>query len=268
MKANLHTHTTYCDGNNTPEEVVLSAIDKGFSAIGFSSHGYTPYDLRYCMKDVEGYIAEVTSLKEKYRDKIEVYLGIEEDAFEPSDRSRFDYIIGSCHYFLLDGKYYPIDSDYDYFKAGLKAFGGDVIKLSENYYENFCKYIKRRKPDIIGHFDLITKFDEVDEALLLSNKDYLALSEKYVKEALKSGSLFELNTGAISRGYRKAPYPYENLLHIINKEGGGIILSSDSHDASTLDFYFEESKKLIKDIGFSYIYTLSGGEFIKGGLIL
>jgi histidinol-phosphatase (PHP family) len=104
--------------------------------------------------------------------------------------------------------------------------------------------------------------------LLLSNKDYLALSEKYVKEALKSGSLFELNTGAISRGYRKSPYPYENLLHIIEKEGGGIILSSDSHDVSTLDFYFEESKKILKDIGFSCIYTLSGGEFIKEGLIL
>ncbi len=39
MIANFHTHTVFCDGRNTPEEVVLSAIEKGFSAIGFSGHG-------------------------------------------------------------------------------------------------------------------------------------------------------------------------------------------------------------------------------------
>lgn len=263
MKSNFHTHSTFCDGVNTPEEVVLYGIDKGFSAIGFSSHGYTPYDLRYCIKDIEGYRVEVNRLKEKYKGKIEVYLGVEEDAFAPARRNDFDYIIGSCHYFLVEGKYYPIDSSYDYFKAGLKAFDGDVIKLTENYYENFCEYINRRKPDIIGHFDLITKFDEIDEVRFLNNEKYLTISEKYVKEALKSGSLFELNTGAIARGYRKTPYPYENLLHIIRKEGGGLILSSDSHEVKTLDFQFDESRKMLKDLGFSYVYTFSGGEFVK-----
>ena len=59
IKTNFHTHTTFCDGKNTAEEVVLSAIEKGFSAIGFSGHGYTPFDLRYCMQDMEGYIKEI-----------------------------------------------------------------------------------------------------------------------------------------------------------------------------------------------------------------
>lgn len=53
MLANFHTHSTFCDGKNTPEEIVLAALEKGFVSIGFSSHGYTPYDLRYCMKDTE-----------------------------------------------------------------------------------------------------------------------------------------------------------------------------------------------------------------------
>lgn len=266
MKSNLHTHTVFCDGNNTPEEVVLSAIDKGFTSIGFSSHGFSAFDLTYCVKDVEGYIKEVNALKEKYKEKIEVYLGIEEDAYAPMERSRFDYIIGSCHYFFVDGKYYPIDSNFDCMKKGLVLFNYDIIKLSENYYEHFCSYINKRKPDVIGHFDLITKFDEIDDGRFLENKEYLALSEKYVREALKSGSLFEFNTGAISRKYRSFPYPYENLLHIIKKEGGGLVLSSDSHDVTTLDFYFEESKKILKDIGFSYIYNFSKGEFVKEDL--
>ena len=69
MLANFHTHSTFCDGNNTPEEVVRAAIELGFSAIGFTSHGTTPFDLRYCMTDTEGYIAEIRRLKKEYREK-------------------------------------------------------------------------------------------------------------------------------------------------------------------------------------------------------
>ena len=66
MLANYHTHTSFCDGKNTPEQIVLYAIEKGFTSIGFSGHGYTPFDLRYCMKDTAGYIEEISRLKDKY----------------------------------------------------------------------------------------------------------------------------------------------------------------------------------------------------------
>ena len=87
MLANFHTHTVFCDGNNTAEEVVKSAIEKGFSAIGFSGHGYTEFDLRYCMKNTEGYIAEIKWLKEEYKNKIQIYLGIEEDGWNGISKS-------------------------------------------------------------------------------------------------------------------------------------------------------------------------------------
>ena len=75
MLANFHTHTTFSDGKNTPEEVILFAVENGFESLGFSDHGYTSYDERYCMKDTLGYIKEIKRLKEKYQDKIEIYLG-------------------------------------------------------------------------------------------------------------------------------------------------------------------------------------------------
>ncbi len=263
MLANFHTHTVFCDGNNTAEEVVKSAIEKGFSAIGFSGHGYTEFDLRYCMKNTEGYIAEIKWLKEEYKNKIQIYLGIEEDAFCLVNRADFDYIIGSSHYFNIGDKYYPIDSNYDYFKECLRAYGGDIYTLANDYYNRFCDYINKRKPDIIGHFDLITKFDELDKSLFLMDKGYNEIAERYLKEALKADVLFEVNTGAISRGYRTTPYPNENLLYLLKKEGGRVILSSDSHSADTLDFAFVEAKKLLKDIGFQYVYTLYNNEFVK-----
>ena len=263
MIANFHTHTVFCDGKNTPEEIVLSAIDKGFSAIGFSGHGYTHFDLRYCMKDTCGYIAQINGLKEKYKKSIQIYLGVEEDAFCFVDRSKFDYIIGSSHYFCVNNEYYPIDSNYDYFKKCLKVFDYDIVRLAKTYYTSFCNYIKSRKPDIIGHFDLITKFDELDTSLFLENANYNKIAEKYVKEAAKSGSLFEVNTGAISRGLRTSVYPNENLLHILKKLDAKLILASDSHNIETLNFGFDDAKKYLRDIGFSHLYTLYNGEFIK-----
>ena len=99
MLSNYHTHTVYCDGKNTAREMVLKAIELGYSSLGFSAHGYTPYDERYCIKDLDGYVKEITSLKEEFKSKIEIYLGLEEDAFSLADRTKFDYIIGSCHYY-------------------------------------------------------------------------------------------------------------------------------------------------------------------------
>ena len=263
MLANYHTHTSFCDGKNTPEEIVLYAIDKGFTSIGFSGHGYTPFDLRYCMKDADGYVEEISQLKRKYGNKIQIYCGVEEDAFSCVNRERFDYIIGSSHYFNIDETYYPIDSNYDYFKKCLEAFNYDVIHLAETYYRSFVSYIASRKPDIVGHFDLITKFDETDVQRFLNNSEYLKIAEKYMKQASESDVIFEVNTGAISRGFRKAPYPGENLLYILKEKECKLILSSDSHSVETLSFYFEETKQLLRDIGFDCVYELDGGFFKK-----
>lgn len=262
MSGNYHTHSRFCDGEDTLEEIVLSAIDIGFSSIGFSGHGYNPGSV-YCMQDTEGYIKEISRLKEKYKGKIQVYCGVEEEAVSFVKRDDFDYIIGSSHYFYIDGKHYPIDSNYDCFKKCLEVFDYDVIKLAETYYSEFVSYILKRKPDIIGHFDLITKFDEMDEMRFLNNPKYLKLSEAYIKQAAKSGCLFEVNTGAISRGYRKTPYPYENLLYVLKQEGNGLVLSSDCHNLKNLNFYFEETEALLKDVGFDCVYELDEGNFKK-----
>lgn len=263
MLANYHTHTTYCDGKNTPEEVVLYAIDKGFTSLGFSGHGYTPFILNCCMKDTAGYIREISRLKRKYSGKIQIYCGVEEDAFSFVNRDDFDYIIGSSHYFYKEGTYYSIDSRYDCFQRCLTLFEDDTLTLAEAYYQSFTDYIIKRKPDIIGHFDLITKFDEMDETRFLNDSAYLKIAEKYIKKATECDALFEVNTGAISRGYRKSPYPQENLLYILKEKGSKLILSSDSHRVETLSFYFEETKQILRDVGFKYVYELDKGEFKK-----
>ena len=76
-----HTHTTYCDGDNTPEEMLFAAIDKGLKYYGFSSHSHLSYDEDWNMSfaSQKQYVSEIRSLKEKYKDKITVLLGTEYD---------------------------------------------------------------------------------------------------------------------------------------------------------------------------------------------
>jgi histidinol-phosphatase (PHP family) len=236
-------------------------MEAGFAAIGFSDHGFTEYDLRYCMKDRRGYIKEIRRLKEKFKGRIQIYTGVEEDAFSPLSREDFDYLIGSCHYIEKDGRYFPIDSNRAYFQTCLSLFNNDALALAEAYYSRFCDYICRRKPDIIGHFDLITKFDELDESLFLKNPGYTGIAETYILEAIRSGCIFEVNTGAMARGLRSSPYPYENLLYILRKNRAAIILSSDSHCAETLAFQFEETRLHLREIGFDKLTVLADHAF-------
>ncbi len=263
MLTNYHTHTDFCDGTNTAEEMVVQAIEMGFDALGFSGHGYTEMDGSYCIHDTEGYISEIKRLKEKYDKKIQIYLGVEEDALHYVSRSDYDYIIGSSHYLVKGGQYYHVDYGQEYFYKTLKVFDNDVLAYAKNYYERFVSYLLERKPDIIGHFDLLTKFDEFREPMFLSNQKYNEMAEQYLLKALQTQSIFEVNTGAIARGYRSAPYPALNLLHLIRKNDGKVMVTTDCHNKQHLACHIAETKAILKDVGFKYTYVLYDGQFKK-----
>ena len=74
LKANYHTHTVFCDGADTPEDVVLAAIGKGFTHLGFSGH--MDY---FAHVDAPRYFAELRRLEEKYAGRIEILHGLELD---------------------------------------------------------------------------------------------------------------------------------------------------------------------------------------------
>ena len=81
--SNLHAHTFYCDGKNNAEDYILTAIEKGFISVGLSGHSFTKFDTEYCMseKGTLEYLKELKNLKEKYKNRIQVYVGIEADFY-------------------------------------------------------------------------------------------------------------------------------------------------------------------------------------------
>ena len=75
-KSNMHTHTQFCDGKCSMEEMIKNAIDKGFGALGFSPHAFTHFDTSYCMTDEKQFVGEFLRLKEKYGDKLVLHGGV------------------------------------------------------------------------------------------------------------------------------------------------------------------------------------------------
>lgn len=243
ITCDLHTHTTYSDGKNTPEEMVLSAIDKGLKIIGISDHSYTETDAEYCMASAKtaNYINEITALKEKYRDKIEVLCGIEQDYYSDILPYKFDYMIGSVHLVEKNGEMISVDFSAEYLKEKIeKHFNNDFYSFAECYFDTVGKVIEKTKADIIGHFDLISKFCEKENLFDQNNPRYISAWKKAVDKLLPYNVPFEINTGAISRGYRTSPYPSQPIYNYIKENGGKFILSSDSHSAENITFLFDK----------------------------
>lgn len=244
----LHVHSVFSDGRDTPRDIVISAIEKGVKTLGFSDHSYTEFDERYCIqrdKQAE-YIRTINELKNEFSDKIKILCATEQDFYSTAPTSGYDYVIGSVHYVLIDGKYIPVDETADILKqAADKYFSGDILSLCEAYFENVGKVYEKTKCDIVGHFDLITKFNEQEQLFDENDPRYISAYRKAVDKIITDCKVFEINTGAISRGYRTTPYPSENIRSYIRQKGGKFILSSDSHQKETLCFEFDKFRNLL-----------------------
>lgn len=258
--SNFHQHTTFSDGKNTPEEVLISAIERGMEAIGFSDHSHTSIDESYCMmpEQYEAYFAECARLKEVYRNHIRVYTGLELDYYSEFDRSRYDYIIGSVHYMYVHGVCHPIDHSREQQMTYIQTeCGGDLLLFARNYYDTLVKHIEKNRPDIVGHFDVLTKFGLFDE----EDPAYLSIARDAINRILSFVKVFEMNTGAISRKVKDTPYPHPHLLRHIREGGGEIILGADSHASDTVDCYFHECLDILRANEYDHIVTFEDGKF-------
>ena len=165
---NLHTHTVFSDGKNTPEEMVLGAVRAGCTSLGFSEHSplapfYDPD--RYAMEaaDLPAYRSEILRLREKYAGQLEVYLGLEQDYDSPAPGPDFDYLIGSVHSVVADGVCLSVDNTREALVSAVREhFGGDYLALAEAYFQRVGDVAARTGCQIAGHFDLLTKFNEGD----------------------------------------------------------------------------------------------------------
>lgn len=260
-KQNLHIHTTYADGKDKPEDIVLEAIRREFDSIGFSEHSYmsfSSYPYQMSINDMDNYKKEIYCLKSKYKDIIDIFCGMEFEMYSDVPTAGFDYLIGSVHYLDFDGNILGFDrtlkETLDYVNLN---FDGDGFKFAEKYFETVARLPKKGKFDIIGHFDLITKNNEKGNFIDSSSKKYLDLGFEAIHALKGEIPFFEVNTGAISRGYRNSPYPQMEFLREFNRLGFGVVITSDCHDKNFIDCFYDEAEALISAAGFKSKWILT-----------
>lgn len=257
--SDFHVHTNYDHGHHAPAQMAAEAAHRGMSALGLVGHSRTQIPCHYAMS-AEGerqFFDECTALKARYAGQMDIFCGIEMDYYSADVDLPYDYRIGSVHYLDCgDGHFLSVDSSAEELRTYADQHGG-FLPLVRQYYETVAQIVSVTDCDIIAHLDLITKFNETHHLFSPEDPAFHRAALEAVDALLAYDRLFEINTGAISRGFRTTPYPAPFLLRHICQHGGRILLSSDAHDASTLLFQFEESAQLARACGFSSVWTLT-----------
>ena len=274
--SNAHTHTQYCDGKNTAEEMIEAAKRLGFVSLGFSGHARQGFDAPYSMEgeNQQLYLEELRCRQKRQLASgtgPRLWVGIEQDTMvEPAQKAQnlqdFDYIVGSSHYICSDFHGSPVSADgnLEPLRAYLKeVHRGDMLALVKEYFDVHTTMLLAERPDIIGHFDLIRKhavrqgfFDPEGTAYRK-----LALAALNNLEGLpKSKSIMEVNTGGMTSGFLREPYPTWELLAVWREMGGQVTLTSDCHDEKWLDYAFEETLAKLKKLGYRQILRLGTGQ--------
>lgn len=270
---NLHTHSIFSDGKSTPEEVVVEAINQGMKVLGFSDHSPVPFENSFAIKNdnVQNYICTIKSLKEKYKDQIDIYCsmemdfipGIVKDFKKTKEELCLDYMIGSVHLVGNDvNKLWFIDgSKVETYDEGLfNYYGGDIKKGVKTFYYQYNEMIETEEFDIVGHFDKI-KMHNRDRYFTENEKWYRDLVLETLTLIKEKDLIVEVNTRGIYKKRSTDFYPATWLLPIMKEMNVPVVISSDSHKAEELTLCFKEAEEALKAAGYKETMCFKNGVF-------
>ena len=268
MRQNLHTHTTFCDGKNTAEEMVLAALELGMDSLGFSGHSPLAGEC-WVMKsaDVPRYRRQILALREKYAERLDIFLGLEQDILSPKPEEPWDYLIGSVHMLEREGERLSVDESPETFRRGVERwFGGDPQAFAEAYYRQVGTVAEKTGCQIVGHFDLVCKFNEGNCLFDTGHSRYRSVVLEALERLNEQKVMLEINTGAMSRGYRTAPYPETWILKRARELGLPICITSDAHSVRHLMYDFDQAAQLARSCGYQEAMYLTRAGFVPGPL--
>ena len=186
---------------------------------------------------------------------------MERDSISRVSREGYDYVLGSVHYVPWGNSYCAVDGAPEKIAACIaQQYGGDPLKYAEIYFERLASYIESYKPEIIGHFDLIRKWNAQLDLFDTNEPAYRKMACAALERMADSGALLEVNTGAIARGYMDDPYPETFELEYWRKLGGKAIVGSDCHLAENLDCGYDKARQRLLEAGYDSVMLLGDKE--------
>jgi histidinol-phosphatase (PHP family) len=272
--SSMHTHTLFCDGKDDVETMCKAAYEKKLCSVGFSAHApifkRTGIKTEWHLSDdcLNEYVTEVLAAKDRWRGKLDVYLGFEVDYIKglrsamDSDikNANPDYIIGSAHYLVPANGCEPftIDGPFEEFEKGLnEGFGGDGEALIHCYYDTLLEMIAVGGFDILGHADLVKKN--------FQGRNYLsAYSESFRQDEIAHAAasehlIIEANTGGLNRNTARDTYPSLSFLRFFQEWKVPVIITADAHRAMDINGHYDTAVRTLLSAGFSE-YALFAGK--------
>ncbi|MEK8127924.1 histidinol-phosphatase [Paenibacillus filicis] len=252
MKFDLHTHHDRCGhAEGKIRDYIEAALANGLSIIGISDH--SPFlaseenqlnpAIAMAKSELPEYVAEVLRLKEQYRGKIEVLLGIESDFFpEHAELYKrvyaeypFDYRIGSVH--VSSGKHIFDKTRWD------KVDEEQLKTEAEIYLGLIQASAQSGMFEILGHIDAIKGFCPAIAGHLSP------LMEQTLQVIAASGVSIEVNTSGKfkpSGGW----HPSLDILERAAYYGVSVTFGSDSHVPERVGDEWEDVREALKKLGF------------------
>ena len=221
------------------------------------------------------YVAEIAALKEEFRDKIDLYCGLEADYLtgvsEPfavtKEKYHLDYLIGGVHLvgqsanpdeiWFIDGPKWEV---YD---EGLqKFFDGDIRRAVRRFFEQSNEMIENEQFDIIAHFDKI-KMHNRDRYFHEDESWYRKLALETLDLIREKGLVMEINTRGIYKKRYNGFYPSPWLMEEACKMGIPAIISADAHHFSEISLEFETAEEALKKAGYHSVVNFKDGQWIE-----
>jgi histidinol-phosphatase (PHP family) len=261
-----HTHSRLCDGSGDLSEYAAVARGMGLAALGLSGHAPCAIASEWHMKaaDLPGYTAQARALAADNAPGLEILVGLEADYFPGVVSPRavredtgVDFVIGSVHYLgrCADGTPWTVDGSADELTRGVReSFGGDIRRALARYFDLVGAMAASERPDIIGHFDLVKKHNR---GLFDEQADWYHAAMAGALDAIRgSGSVVEVNTGAVSRGYRADYYPGDATLAVMARMGIPVTLGSDAHRPQHVAAHFAGALDSLRRAGYRECWRL------------
>lgn len=259
MKFNYHTHTERCfHAKGSDEEFVLAAIEAGYDEIGFADHSPWPFDgyvsgMRMPENDFEPYVNSIKALREKYKDKISIKIGLECEYFrcympwmkEKINELELDYIILGHHYST-----HEVGADYN---GSLTTVDG-----IEKYTDEVVEGIKTGLYSYVCHPDLYMRGYPVWD------EHCVEMGRRIINAANEAGIPIEYNLLGFSHSKNdgKQGYPYPEFWLLAAEMRAKAIIGVDAHVPKAYGNaeLFEEARENLRKLG---IETVEGIKFFR-----
>ena len=255
-KIDYHMHTKFsADSDASPREHILQAITMGLEEICFTDHRDFDYPDCPFELDCDAYFKEMRALKEEFKDRIIIKIGVEigldldyvEEINKFINAYDFDFVVGSIH----------VIHHTEFYDPALYFDGKTKEEAHREFFLNTLECVKTFDCfNVLGHMDYIVRYGPYEDKRV-NHELYKEIFDEIFKTLIKKDKGIEVNTSGY-RDLKNCGFPNFELVKRYYELGGRIItVGTDSHTSDRVGEHVDEVIKEYEKIGFEDVSTFS-----------